>query len=59
MSKGKQPWMKFFVGDWRTDPAVSLCTPAARGVWIDLLTAMHQAGCSGVPDHRSGRRNGA
>jgi hypothetical protein len=45
--KGKQPWMKFFVGDWRTDPAVSLCTPAARGVWIDLLTAMHQAGCSG------------
>ena len=29
------------------DPAISLCTPATRGVWIDLLCAMHELGRSG------------
>lgn len=40
----KLPYMAFYIGDWLTDPAVSLCTPATRGVWIDLLSAMHGAG---------------
>lgn len=26
------------------DPALTLCAPATRGVWIDLLSAMHEAG---------------
>lgn len=43
----KLPYLPFYTGDWLTDPAVSLCTPATRGVWIDLLAAMHQAGRSG------------
>lgn len=29
------------------DPAVTLCTPATRGVWIDLLCAMHDLDRSG------------
>lgn len=44
---GKKPYMPFFTGDWMKDPAVSICTPATRGVWIDLLSAMHEAGRSG------------
>lgn len=39
--------MTFFTGDWLKDPALTLCAPASRGVWIDLLSAMHEAGRSG------------
>ena len=45
--KGKQPYIPLYTGDWLKDPALSLCAPAARGVWIDLLCAMHEAGRSG------------
>lgn len=38
----KFPWMQFFCGDWLKDPRLSLCSPATRGVWIDLLCAMHE-----------------
>lgn len=38
----KYPWIQFFPGDWLKDPALSLCSPLARGVWIDLLCAMHE-----------------
>jgi hypothetical protein len=40
-------YMKFNIGDWLTDPRLSLCTPLARGVWIDLLCAMYQLDRSG------------
>lgn len=38
----KYPWIQFFTGDWLKDPALSICSPATRGVWIDLLCAMHE-----------------
>lgn len=38
----KLPYLQFFIGDWIKDPKLSLCTPATRGVWIDLLCAMHE-----------------
>lgn len=38
----KLPAFMFYPGDWLTDPALSLCTPATRGVWIDLLCAIHK-----------------
>lgn len=44
---GKLPYIPFYTGDWLKDPELSLCAPATRGVWIDLLCAMHNAGCSG------------
>lgn len=40
--------MLWYPGDWLKDPAVSRCTPATRGVWMDLLCAMHESGRSGV-----------
>lgn len=40
----KLPWFHFFTGDWLKDPALSLCSPATRGVWIDLICAMHELG---------------
>lgn len=43
----KLPYMQFFVDDWLSDQALSLCIPATRGVWMDLLCAMHKAGRSG------------
>lgn len=36
----KPPAFQFYPRDWITDPALSLCSPATRGVWIDLLCAM-------------------
>lgn len=44
----KHFYMQFNVGDWLKDPAVSSCSAAARGVWVDLLCAMHEAGRSGI-----------
>lgn len=40
----KQPALLWYVGDWMKDPCVSLCKPATRGIWMDLLCAMHEAG---------------
>lgn len=38
----KQPYMAFFTGDWLKDPKLSLCSPATRGIWIDLICALHE-----------------
>jgi hypothetical protein len=40
----KYPWMQFYTGEWLKDPELSLCTSATRGVWIDLICAMHELG---------------
>lgn len=37
------PWMKFYPTDWRSDPALRMCTLAARGLWLDMLCIMHEA----------------
>lgn len=34
------PWVKWFPAAWLSDPALSRCSPATRGVWIDALNAM-------------------
>jgi hypothetical protein len=44
----KLPAFQFYTGDWLKDPALSMCTPATRGIWIDLLCAMHEADQSGT-----------
>lgn len=43
----KFPAFQFYPGDWLKDPALSLCSPAARGIWMDLLCAMHENGRTG------------
>lgn len=35
------PWIKFYVNDWLSDPRLRSCSPATRGIWIDLLCSMH------------------
>jgi hypothetical protein len=43
----KLPYLQLFTGDWLKDPQLSLCKPATRGVWIDLICAMHELDRSG------------
>jgi hypothetical protein len=43
MSKSEHPWMKFYSADWRSDAALRSVTFGARGLWIDLLSLMHEA----------------
>lgn len=43
----KKPSFQFYPGDWMKDPKLSMCQPATRGVWIDLLCAMHENEQSG------------
>lgn len=37
-----QPFMKFYCADWRADPRLRMCSLSARGLWIDLMTYMHE-----------------
>ena len=37
------PWLKFFTSDWRADPRLKMCSPAARGMWIEMICLMHEA----------------
>lgn len=46
-SKGKLPAFQFYTGDWLKDPNLSLCSPATRGIFMDLLSAMHENDRSG------------
>lgn len=39
----KQPWMKFFPVNWRADPALRLCSLAARGLWAEMICIMHES----------------
>lgn len=44
----KLPYMQFYPSDWLRDPALRAVSPAAKGVWIDLLCLMWQAPERGV-----------
>jgi hypothetical protein len=38
----KRPSFQFYPGDWLHDTALRACSLAARGLWIDMLSFMHQ-----------------
>ncbi len=40
----KLPWFKFFPTDWRADVGLKLCSLAARGLWLEMICIMHEAG---------------
>lgn len=44
----KLPYIQFFTGDWLKDPALRLCSPAARGAWIDMLCLMAESDSRGI-----------
>lgn len=35
-----KPAFQFYPGDWLKDPALRMCSPATRGIWVDLLCGM-------------------
>lgn len=39
----REPWIKFYLGDWRAEPRLKMCTRAARSLWLDMLGIMHEA----------------
>jgi hypothetical protein len=39
----KRPAFQFYPADWRKDPALSGCSLAAQGLWINLLCVAHEA----------------
>lgn len=39
----RNPWMKFYPSDWRADPRLRICSLAARGLWMEMLSLMHEA----------------
>lgn len=43
----KRPSFQFYPSDWRKDPALSACSMAARGLWIELMCIAHEADCYG------------
>lgn len=42
MKEKKRPYMQFYCSDWRADPRLRMCSLAARGLWIDLISYMHE-----------------
>lgn len=44
----KFPFIQCFTGDWLKDPAVSMLSPAARGIWWDFICVMHESDRSGT-----------
>ena len=39
----QRPFMKFYPSDWRSDPQLRMCGLSARGLWMEMLTLMHEA----------------
>lgn len=39
----KRPAFQFYPGDWRKDPALSVCSLAARGLWIEAMCIAHES----------------
>ncbi len=37
----KRPSFQFYAGDWRRDTALQSCSLEARGLWIEMITIMH------------------
>lgn len=37
----QMPFLKFFPNDWLAEPTIRVCSVAARGLWMDMLSLMH------------------
>ena len=44
----KRPSFQFYPADWRKDPALSTCSLAARGLWIEMICLAHEGERYGV-----------
>ncbi|HEV7286184.1 MAG TPA: hypothetical protein VGN75_15120 [Kaistia sp.] len=39
----KRPSFQFYAADWRANAKLRRCSPAARGVWVDIMCLLHDA----------------
>jgi hypothetical protein len=39
----KRPSFQFYPADWLRDPSLRACSLAARGLWMDMISYMHEA----------------
>lgn len=39
----KRPAFQFYPGDWQRNANLRRCSPAARGVWVDILCLLHDS----------------
>jgi hypothetical protein len=44
----KRPSFQFYPADWRKDANLRRCSPAARGVWMDVLCVLHDSDDYGI-----------
>lgn len=44
----KRPAFQFYPGDWQRNANLRRCSPAARGVWVDVMCLMHDSDEYGV-----------
>lgn len=44
----KRPAFQFYPGDWQKNAKLRRCSPAARGVWMDILCLLHDSDEYGV-----------
>jgi len=43
-----RPSFQFYTKDWRSNSKLRRCSPAARGVWVDVLCALHDSDDYGI-----------
>lgn len=43
MSQTRMRWMKWHPADFSADPAVRMCSMAARGLWVEIIGLAHMA----------------
>ena len=55
----KLPSLQLYPGDWLKDSALRLCSPAARGIWVDILLLMFDCPQRGVYRVQNRAENGA
>lgn len=44
----RRPSFQFYPADWRNNANLRRCTPAARGVWLDILCVLHDSDEYGI-----------
>jgi hypothetical protein len=44
----KRPAFQFYPSDWRNNANLRRCSPAARGVWVDIMCVLHDSDEYGI-----------
>lgn len=44
----KRPAFQFYPADWRSNANLRRCSPAARGVWLDVMCVLHDSDIYGL-----------